>query len=584
MEEESLTEEEDKPVLFKAHSTVLQKESMLGEKATTKHASLESEEATASSSPNKVLNHPPGRNLRKAISLPQFFSQSNPSVGGEALKSYFASRERTGVDLSEDNRKKWFISYQQTGLLYEPGQYCDTITPPFPPARYDKKKRDSGVVAVGKPLNVVHNTHVDLNYAWTGSQDPKEIFVFKEQLGRGAFATVYKAIHRESGFELAIKVVPIKNEMKTALQREIEVLRKCKCPNVLSYYGSVTNEDSVWILMDYCAVGSVKDLMKCTLETLDEPQISQITKEVLTGLCYLHSINILHLDVKTGNILLTAEGKVKLADFGVSEQIQRGSRMITPADFIGSPLFMAPEVIKKTEFNHKADIWSVGITLIEMAEGRPPYHDIKSMKEIIELPARPPPTLQQPRIWSHTFNDFLSKCLVKNPTDRPDTGVLLHHPFVQETEGYEVLAILIRDTLKVRKDCAKKVMEAKELIIQIKEGRHLPSKDSETFCTISLNDQQFKTSIHKKSSNPNWGEEFKFSLVGATESTIEIFCSSKGFTSSAYIGQIKIPINQIIRYTDKDSWFPLLSVESTPKKVSGEISLHISLRPISNKS
>jgi len=313
-----------------------------------------------------------------------------------------------------------------------------------------KEKKEQSTKDVGSPFNVVHQTHVDFNFTWGGHQDPGELFEFKEEVGKGAYGGVFKAIHKETGFELAVKVVPTRPEAKLALAKEVDVLKKCKNANILSYYGSVIKNNEVWILMDCCGVGSVKDLMKITLETLEEEQISQVCLETIRGLAYLHEMKIVHCDVKAANILLSNQGQVKLADFGVSEQIQRGTMKITPADFVGSPLYMAPEVIKHDKYNTTADIWSLGITLIEMAEGRPPNTDITNITALLDLPNRPPPKLSNPKLWSHMFSHFLSKVLVKDPNLRPTATDLLQHPFVLEAKGASVLMDSINRCLNIK--------------------------------------------------------------------------------------------------------------------------------------
>jgi len=313
-----------------------------------------------------------------------------------------------------------------------------------------EKKKSQESDNVGSPFNVVHNTHVDFNFTWTAKQEPTELFEFKEELGKGAYGGVFKAIHKETGFPLAVKVIPTKQDAKVALAKEVNVLKKCKNANILSYYGSVIKDNEVWILMDCCNVGSVKDLMKITLETLDEEQIAQICIETLRGLAYLHEMKIIHCDVKAANILLTNNGQVKLADFGVSEQIQRGTMKITPSDFVGSPLYMAPEVIQHDKYNNKADIWSLAISLIEMAEGRPPNYDITNMTALLQLPKRPPPKLKNPKLWSPMFNDFLAKALVKDPESRPDAIAMMQHPFAQSASGPSVLTKIISTCLSIR--------------------------------------------------------------------------------------------------------------------------------------
>jgi len=309
------------------------------------------------------------------------------------------------------------------------------------------------------PFNIVHNTHVDFNYSWSGNQNPQDIFEFKEQLGKGAFGQVVKAIHKESGFELAVKVVPSSRERRQALEKEIEVLKKCKSPNILSYYGTVSTENELWILMDCCSVGSVRDMMRSALTTLNEEQIGYICLHSLKGLAYLHSVNILHLDVKSANILITKEGQVKLGDFGVSEEIQRASIMIKPTDFVGSPLWMAPEIITKDNHTNKADIWSLGITVIEMAEGKPPNTDINNLQKLLQLPLRPPPKLQQQHLWSLEMKGFLETCVMKEPEQRPSAIELLMHPFIQTAQlnlHRDVIGPIIRQSLGMQ---AKKQLE-----------------------------------------------------------------------------------------------------------------------------
>jgi len=250
-----------------------------------------------------------------------------------------------------------------------------------------------------------------------------------------------------------VKILPIKEKDQAALRKEIDVLKKCRCPNILSYYGTIKSnkQDELWVLMDCCDAGSVKDLMKVTLETLDEDQIGYVTMETLKGLAYLHHIKVLHLDVKSANILVTKEGGIKLADFGVSEQLQSIDVPVQATDFVGSPLFMAPEVILKQGYNHKADTWSLGITIIEMAEGRPPNTDITNMTALLQIPNRPPPKLKNQKQWSPSMNDFLSKCMVKDPTQRPAAFDMLIHPFVTDAKGPDALKSIIKEGLSLRR-------------------------------------------------------------------------------------------------------------------------------------
>jgi len=299
----------------------------------------------------------------------------------------------------------------------------------------------------------VHKSHVDFDYQWTGT-DVSESFEYKEKLGQGGYGAVFKAIHKETGFVLAIKALSMNGPGRAGLQKEIDILKKCRCPNVLSYYGTIMVKNELWILMDLCSVGSVKDLMKTCVETLDEAQISMVAREVLKGLAYLHIKGIAHMDVKAANILLDADGGVKLADFGVSQQLQAASMQSDV--LIGSPLWMAPEIILKNPYDCKADTWSLGITLIELAEGRAPSRGLRNLDGITAIPSLPPPSLSNPRSWSPVFVDFVSKCLTKDPNERPSAADLLTHHFVEQAQGPEVMADLIKDCMKIKEQRRQK--------------------------------------------------------------------------------------------------------------------------------
>jgi len=313
-------------------------------------------------------------------------------------------------------------------------------------------KKEKGTV--GMPFNVVQKTHVDFDFTWSG-QKPEDLFDFGELLGEGAYAKVSVAKHRETGFLLAIKVVSVSETGRKTLEREVEVLKRCKSTNILSYYGTCSKPNEVWILMDYCAGGSVKDIITVTLEPFNENQIAEVCLGTLKGLAYLHANNIVHLDVKAGNIMLTEDGTVKLGDFGVSEQM-RGCTEVKVTNFVGSPLFMAPEVIRKDKYSVNADIWSLGITLIEIAEGRPPNSDISSIEELPKILERPSPQLMKPRQWTQLFNDFMAKCLIKEAEQRPSSIDLLQHQFVNNTQGYEVLKPSINHYITTKQEIQKR--------------------------------------------------------------------------------------------------------------------------------
>ncbi|OXA52179.1 Serine/threonine-protein kinase 3 [Folsomia candida] len=234
------------------------------------------------------------------------------------------------------------------------------------------------------------------------TRQPEEVFDIICKLGEGSYGSVFKALHKESGQVLAIKV---------------------------KYYGSYFKNTDLWIVMEYCGAGSVSDIMRLRKKTLTEDEISTVLTDTLRGLEYLHARKKIHRDIKAGNILLNSEGHAKLADFGVAGQLT--DTMAKRNTVIGTPFWMAPEVIQEIGYDCVADIWSLGITALEMAEGRPPYGDIHPMRVIFMIPSKPPPSFRNPDSWSQEFIDFVQRCLIKNPENRAPAAELLDHEFIK---------------------------------------------------------------------------------------------------------------------------------------------------------
>lgn len=206
-------------------------------------------------------------------------------------------------------------------------------------------------------------------------------------------------------------------------------MQQCDSVYVVKYFGSYFNQNDLWIVMEYCGAGSVSDIMRLRRKTLSEHEIATVLCDTLKGLEYLHLRRKIHRDIKAGNILLNQEGRAKLADFGVAGQLT--DTMAKRNTVIGTPFWMAPEVIEEIGYDCGADIWSLGITALEMAEGKPPYGDIHPMRAIFMIPTKPPPSFREPDRWSPEFIDFVSLCLVKNPSDRADASFLLKHEFIR---------------------------------------------------------------------------------------------------------------------------------------------------------
>ncbi|XP_069740472.1 serine/threonine-protein kinase 3/4 isoform X4 [Narcine bancroftii] len=315
------------------------------------------------------------------------------------------------------------------------------------------------------------------------TKQPEEVFDVLEKLGEGSYGSVFKAIHKESGQVVAIKQVPVESDLQEII-KEISIMQQCDSPHVVKYYGSYFKNTDLWIVMEYCGAGSVSDLIRIRNKTLTEDEIATILQSTLKGLEYLHFMRKIHRDIKAGNILLNNEGHAKLADFGVAGQLT--DTMAKRNTVIGTPFWMAPEVIQEMGYNCVADIWSLGISAIEMAEGKPPYADIHPMRAIFMIPTNPPPTFRKPELWSDEFTDFVKKCLVKNPEKRAAATELLQHPFIKSAKPVSILRDLITDMMEIK--LKRQEEQQRDLDQDEEENSEEDDSDSGTMVRASAND------------------------------------------------------------------------------------------------
>jgi len=299
------------------------------------------------------------------------------------------------------------------------------------------------------------------------TRQPEEVFDIISKLGEGSYGSVFKALHKDSKQILAIKQVPVDTDLQEII-KEISIMQQCDSPYVVKYYGSYFKNTDLWIVMEYCGAGSVSDIMRLRKKTLREEEIGTILSDTLKGLEYLHLRKKIHRDIKAGNILLNNEGHAKLADFGVAGQLT--DTMAKRNTVIGTPFWMAPEVIQEIGYDCVADIWSLGITALEMAEGKPPYGDIHPMRAIFMIPTKPPPTFRESDRWSPQFIDFVSRCLVKSPESRATASQLLQSDFIGNCKSCQILQEMIVEAAELRDNPATAEVNAD----QVDSGTMLP--------------------------------------------------------------------------------------------------------------
>eukprot|EP01130_Rhizamoeba_saxonica_P014202 TRINITY_DN6177_c0_g1_i1.p1 TRINITY_DN6177_c0_g1~~TRINITY_DN6177_c0_g1_i1.p1 ORF type:complete len:1012 (-),score=263.08 TRINITY_DN6177_c0_g1_i1:80-3115(-) len=299
------------------------------------------------------------------------------------------------------------------------------------------------------------------NMEWKYDEgDPEQIFELEAEIARGAYGSVYQALHRESGVKYALKIVQHINQNELV---ELYILSKCNHPCIVSFFGSWKKGPETFIAIELCEGGSVSEFGEVWGISLSEEQMALIARDVLLAFRYLHGNNFIHRDVKGANILLNAKGDIKIVDFGVSAILSTSTDKRNT--IIGTPYWMAPEVASNKSSNYpydfSVDIWSLGITLIELAEREPPLAQIHPMRALVQIPLREPPKLRSTH-WSDDFRDFLAVCLEKDPSKRAYIDELENHPFIRKV--HSVPKVKLVELIEQAKKAKEKVVSRERIL------------------------------------------------------------------------------------------------------------------------
>jgi len=309
----------------------------------------------------------------------------------------------------------------------------------------EKKLDTFGTVKV-QPLPSEQNQNLD---ELISKEDPTRIFQDSRKIGEGAAGEVFFALHSRTKQKVAIKKMALNSESLKLIITEISIMKTSRHPNIVEYIDSYIVGDQLWVVMEYMGGGCLTEILEQFEHVqLTEAQIALVCKETIRALIYIHSLHRIHRDIKSDNILLSDGGEVKIADFGYAAQLTQQNQKRNTV--VGTPYWMAPELIRGHDYGIKVDIWSLGIMVMEMAEGEPPYMEYPPLRALFLITTKGIPDLKEPGKWSDDFKDFLSKCLIKEVDARPDAKTLNNHPFIRKACPTSQLVPAIKDAKKAK--------------------------------------------------------------------------------------------------------------------------------------
>uniref|UniRef100_A0AAQ5XBC1 non-specific serine/threonine protein kinase n=1 Tax=Amphiprion ocellaris TaxID=80972 RepID=A0AAQ5XBC1_AMPOC len=378
--------------------------------------------------------------------------------------------------------------------------------------------------------------------------DPTDTWEIIETIGKGTYGKVYKVLNKIDGSKAAVKILDPIHDIDEEIEAEYNILKALSDhPNVVKFYGmyykkDVKCGDQLWLVLELCNGGSVTDLAKGMLkrgDRMDEAIIAYILHEALMGLQHLHINKTIHRDVKGNNILLTTQGGVKLVDFGVSAQLT--NTRLRRNTSVGTPFWMAPEVIAceqqlDSTYDARCDVWSLGITAIELGDGDPPLSDLHPMRALFKIPRNPPPTLHQPELWSDDFNDFICKCLIKDFELRPNVLDLLHHVFIKQIVGREkILQKQLIELIDLNQQIGV-IEKTRHERIHTKKGSHMKTQtdaeEVDDLATLEVLDENTVT----EQLQSRYGRDQIYTYVGDILIAVNPFHKMEIYTPQMYIG------------------------------------------------
>jgi len=283
------------------------------------------------------------------------------------------------------------------------------------------------------------------------SEDPTKRYSNEEKIGEGAAGQVFSALDKQTNRKVAIKKMKLDEESSKLLASEIHMMKSSNHGNIVDYVESYIVGGELWVVMEFLSNGMLTEWLEqypngdCRM---DEPEIAFVCREILQALSYIHSLHRIHRDIKSDNVLIGEDGSIKLADFGYAAQLtQQKSKRTT---VVGTPYWMAPEVIQGTDYDYKVDVWSLGIMLMEMTDGEPPYMEFPPLRALFLITTQGIPGLKEPQKWSPECKDFLAKCLAKDVAVRPDAAALIKHPFLAKAGPLGCLLPGLRKAQKLK--------------------------------------------------------------------------------------------------------------------------------------